>query len=852
MWISYISSKLPKSGRWRFHAVALAVVATMVLVAYPTWCASGAYGFDDLARLNIPQRMLLAWLYLNGHWPLWNPFNFAGQPFLAAGQSGPLYLPNVLFLFIPVVPAVKVSYLLHEWLAAFGTYAAAYHLSKSRLGGVVAAASFLTCGFLLGHQIHTQMFDAVCWLPISFWLCLCILDSVTVPRVAGLAVALAMETYAGHPQVTFYVYLFLGLYLLLAWLFRPTKLALRRSAAVISAMVYAALLAAAQWLPTLNLVTYSSRGNVTPGFLLNLSMMPQGLVQFLTPFGAGGGYLSPPLSRTTFLDVYGNSLFWEFTCYAGLVALIVAFAAVVTQWRTSPAVLALVVIAVVSVCFALGSYGFFADVLVHVPGFDMFRVPARYVGITDFCIAMLSAVGVAALQSSDVKLQYRTRVAITAGCAIAGVGLIVAKVTVPLTYLSWYTLALTLCLLGVLGVSQVRLAWFTAHARVLAVVGLAMLDSLSQSADLSTFVLTSPTASYTDPPPAVQFLQKLLGPSTPFLRAADFDAGDLAQDKSAAVLIPALNGYDSLDASWYDATIGLTWTADGMTSQPRSLLDALGVKYVLTPADWHPMIPTARTGVPQWDHWLDVPKGTEEVSIHLTSIHGEPPTPQPLCSVTLSAGSATVTKWINGWTDTYYSIRLPKNWPTNEATHVSVRSESWSNDIGLDSITFVNAHPSSGNEVIPIHQPLAPLPWKRVFTDGHTTVWENPDSLAPAWVSSDEDAPVVPGDARVQLLAWSPNRQEWRLSQSSGGVFVLSQMFDPNWHATVDGHPVNVQRVGPQSDDVLTGVKVAPGNHDIVLTYSPRSFTLGLTITLLSAVLLIALCLYTKRRRRSA
>ena len=700
MWISDISSKLPKSGRWRFHVVALVVVAAMVLVAYPAWCTSGVYGFDDLGRLNIPQRMLLAWFYLNGHWPLWNPFNFAGQPFLAAGQSGPLYLPNVLFLFIPVVPAVKVTYLLHEWLAAFGTYAAAYQLSKSRLGGVVAVASFLTCGFLLGHQIHTQMFDAVCWLPISFWLCLCILDSVTVSRVAGLAVALAMEEYAGHPQVTFYIYLFFGMYLLLVWLFRPTKLALLRSAAVVSAMVYATLLAAAQWLPTLNLLSYSSRGNVSPGFLLNLSMMPQGLVQFLTPFGAGGGFLSPPLTRTSFLDVYGNSLFWEFTCYAGVVALTLAFAAAVTQWRKSPAVRALVIIAVVFVCFALGSYGFLDVVLVHVPGFDMFRVPARYVGMTDFCLAMLAAVGVAALQSSDVKLQYRARVAIAAGCAIAGVGLIVAKVAVPLTYLSWHTLALTLCLLGVLGVVQVRFTWLTTNVRVLAVVCLALLDNLSQSADLSTFVLTSPTASYTDPPPAVQFLQKQLGPSTPFLRAADFDAGDLAQDKSAAVLIPALNGYDSLDAYWYDATIALTWTADEITSQPRSVLDTLGVKYVLTPADWHPMIPTTRIGVPLWDHWLDVPKGTEEVSIHLTSIHGEPRTPQPLCCVTLSAGSATVTKWINGWPDTYYSIRLPKNWATNEATHVSVRSEMWSNAIELDRITFVSAHPSSGNEEI--------------------------------------------------------------------------------------------------------------------------------------------------------
>ncbi|MCL6547614.1 MAG: hypothetical protein K6T30_01745, partial [Alicyclobacillus sp.] len=198
------------------HWLPVCAVAACVIAAYPLVTSRLLPTFDDLARLNIPQRMLLGWFYRHGWLPLWNPYSFAGQPFLAAGQSGPLYLPNAVFAWLPVVPALRVSYLGHVLLAAVGMYGAAWHWTRRRAASAAAAVSFSASGFLVGHQIHTQMFEAMAWLPLAMWLLLRLLESPRPRRAAGLAIALAMQAYAGHPQVTFDTCFTLGVYVLVS------------------------------------------------------------------------------------------------------------------------------------------------------------------------------------------------------------------------------------------------------------------------------------------------------------------------------------------------------------------------------------------------------------------------------------------------------------------------------------------------------------------------------------------------------------------------------------------------------------------------------------------------------------
>src|SRR5919204_1921981 len=60
-----------------------------------------------------------------GQLPLWNPYEFAGMPFLAGGQSGSIYPLGVLFYLLPVEHAYGPFMALHLFLGGAFAYALA-------------------------------------------------------------------------------------------------------------------------------------------------------------------------------------------------------------------------------------------------------------------------------------------------------------------------------------------------------------------------------------------------------------------------------------------------------------------------------------------------------------------------------------------------------------------------------------------------------------------------------------------------------------------------------------------------------------------------------------------------------
>jgi hypothetical protein len=838
--------------RWRFHAVPLAALALLVLLSYPAWAMPGAYTYDDLSRLNAPQRMLLAWFYTHGHLPLWNPFNFAGQPFLAAGQAGPLYLPNDVFLILPIVPALKVSYLFHELLAAFGMYAASFHLWRSRLGAVVSAVAFMTCGFLIGHQVHTQMFDAFAWLPLCFWLSLRLLDRPGWLRTVALAAALAMEIYAGHPQVTFYILLTTGLYIAVTLLRKPSRAQFGASLRVLAAIGLALGLSAAQWLPTLDLVTYSSRNGASPAFLLGISFPWEGFLQWLSPYSAGGGIGSPALSQESFRTAYGSPLFWEFTCYVGVVTLFLAFAAVRTHIARSAPVLALSVLAFVALCLALGGNGFLSAVLVDVPGFNLFRVPARYVGIADFAFALLAGAAIAAWQSGTAATRASIRRMVAVSAFLTMVALVLVKRIVHLPDWSWSALVVQELMLALVVLLQWPKLFSTDTVRMWGTAFVAGLDCVGQSALLSPFVVASGPAPYVMASGPVAYVRNHLNSEQPFLRVADFGTDALSQDKSAAFQIPSLNGYDSLVPSWYDGDVRLTWNEYVLTSRARSLLDALGVEYVITPERWHPSIPEHTYGIPSWSQSLTVPAGASGLTIRLSSTVETPFTPGPLVSITLAAGNRRMSIVIDGVADVDYYIPLPNDWPKGERAQLTIRSELWTGSVRVQDVQWSGAYLGALGKRIVVDRVFAPNPWKKVYSDGITAVWKNPDEVKPAWVTPDVNAPLEQERGDVQLTSFSPDRQEWNVTAATGGELVISQMYDPNWHAEVDGKAAPVQAVEVAGAKVLTGIPLAPGHHRVVLSYKPTSFQVGLSLTSASALLTVLGSILARRKKAGA
>jgi uncharacterized membrane protein YfhO len=66
---------------------------------------------------------------------------------------------------------------------------------------------------------------------------------------------------------------------------------------------------------------------------------------------------------------------------------------------------------------------------------------------------------------------------------------------------------------------------------------------------------------------------------------------------------------------------------------------------------------------------------------------------------------------------------------------------------------------------------------------------------------------------------------------------VLSDVWYPGWRAWLDGAPMPISR----ANYLYRAVFVSAGDHQVVFSYQPLSFWLGLAISLISCLLLARL-----------
>jgi Bacterial membrane protein YfhO len=141
--------------------------------------------------------------------------------------------------------------------------------------------------------------------------------------------------------------------------------------------------------------------------------------------------------------------------------------------------------------------------------------------------------------------------------------------------------------------------------------------------------------------------------------------------------------------------------------------------------------------------------------------------------------------------------------------------------------------PSSGITVIKDEKAQMESIRSAGFDPARTVILEEPLSLA--------STSGVPGN--VHWIARKNSSLQLKVDSATDSVLVLSQTFYPGWKAFVDGKRTPVF----PADYALTGIAVGAGSHDVVFTFDPLSFKIGL---LLSAVmtLVVGTLLYRHRK----
>jgi len=88
------------------------------------------------------------------------------------------------------------------------------------------------------------------------------------------------------------------------------------------------------------------------------------------------------------------------------------------------------------------------------------------------------------------------------------------------------------------------------------------------------------------------------------------------------------------------------------------------------------------------------------------------------------------------------------------------------------------------------------------------------------------------GAGMVTIVEEVPERIEFSVESPASGYLVLTDAHAPGWDATVDGAPTPILK----ADGLFRAVRVPSGRHNVVMSYRPRSVTLGLLLSGLGVV----------------
>jgi hypothetical protein len=748
-----------------------------------------------------------------GHFPTWNPYNGNGQPYFADDQTvvaSPFTLP---FYFLNFRLALIAAALARLWLLGFITY---LFLARHRLGTLSAAvggAIFAYAGYHLVWLDYQTQVSVSATLPIALWCVRIALDhgppgrgeSVTRQgrkrersarwfALVGLAAALAVIIYDGHPETAvFDIALIVG-YAVIAVVVEggDWRARLRWAARLVSAAALALGLAAFQLLPFLQ---YTGAGARPAQLRANPAASATGFSPGAAPLMAFPNLLGGPQFA------YDNLAFWShqtpLSNYAeangsttGLLALALVPLGLVAAWRRRRqaiawfGVAASVVGAVVLFSRVVGLW--WHDVpLVGSAGLN------RSQDVLLLGVAVLAALGVESMTHWGGSIRRRLGAvgAVILSFAAVSVALLIGaldlrnrashvkgsragtevamrivrdNITAELILAGAFAILLGTYVL----VRRGRLRWLLAPAMI-------VLAFASNGLVMQSYNPTVKPAFFYPDTSAVRDLVKVT--------------------KSDEVVF--VNGY------FPAASVNLWFGVHDVGSY-----DAIGFK-------WHDAL---------YDKVFDVKVPyAEQMPQCLGSLQ--------LFGIEWVVGGPGVLR--NGSTQGVnlkaYLYKIPA-YRVSGAALVSVVGRS------------ITARGSDQRALAAVSR-CSFRPDRTVVLDPTSYRQRGPGSLsAPRGRTAATD--------RARVTSRSAGALSVRATSKRPGWLVVRQTFAPGWQATVDGHPVPVQR----ADVAFQAVRLPAGTHTVRLLYRPASVSIGLVVSVLSALVAAGLCLVAFLWRRRA
>jgi hypothetical protein len=156
---------------------------------------------SDAYRYFYPTAAFLHRELRQGNLPLWNPYQFAGQPFVGLHVPGAFYPPNVVLMGLLDPPhALAALFVLHVAIAGISTWLFTTCLGLGRPAALLAAITYMLSGPMLLGIYMTPFLTAQALLPAILYALHRLLEEARPRWAVALAVTMSFAFLGGHAQ----------------------------------------------------------------------------------------------------------------------------------------------------------------------------------------------------------------------------------------------------------------------------------------------------------------------------------------------------------------------------------------------------------------------------------------------------------------------------------------------------------------------------------------------------------------------------------------------------------------------------------------------------------------------------
>ncbi len=292
---------------------------------------------------------------------------------------------------------------IHLFLGGIFFYLLARELNLSFSSSLFSSVVFTFSGFLITHLIHMTMVNAFIWLPLLFFFLFRAFKNKSLRDAVWAGVTFGITNLAGHPQITLHLVYTLLLFFLFSFIFQwrveRSFVPKREILFLLLVFLLGFGLAGIQYLPSYEHSRYTLREAMTFEESADVSLPLHFPLLLLIPkfFGSITG---DGTDSVFFWGEKAGYYYWETALYLGIIPLIfVLFGIFFNRSKEKTFFLLLAIIALVA---ALGKYTPFYKFLFHfLPGFNRFRIPARFVGLFTFSLAVLAGFGLESFSKGE-------------------------------------------------------------------------------------------------------------------------------------------------------------------------------------------------------------------------------------------------------------------------------------------------------------------------------------------------------------------------------------------------------------------------------------------------------------------